>query len=270
MSARNAAPSRTNAAYDDGQAALSAMKNTLIATISTFLSHYFNTHFLQRGWLVDYRPGMVRAYDPETASRRILEMKTRFLYCLREGVRALSRHTQPFVALAAFQDDTITESLEIISTPERRFNDALVNRCTEVMATDISMVRLTEAICGQFLRRILQMVRQDVRDCEHVKYLYLFCVWKMPDVLFEPSISPMVRQREMRALLNNPRLPSDLVTALRNVRGGGIFGSPGKDGTGSADEGWDLEFQRTKLEPPSRRAWYRLFSGSRGKTARLV
>ncbi len=269
MDSRSVIRSPRQPTQREQQASLLAMKNTLIAAVSTFLSHYFNTRFLQSGWLTDFQPGPPRPYDPETASRRVLEMKTRFLYCLREGVRALNRYEQPFSALAAFQEDKITESLEIISTSERRFSDALVNRCTEVMMTDISAVKLTEAVCGQFLRRILQMVRQELRDGEHVKYLYLFCAWRMPEVLFDPAVSSMIRHREMRALVGNPRLPEDLLAALRNMRGGGIFGPPGRNGTKPVDEGWDLERRRIGNEPPpKRRAWRRLFSRAKRKAGR--
>lgn len=247
------------------QPALSAVKNALIATISTFLSHYFNPQFLQSGWLSEYRPDLGTTSNPELVTRRVLEMKTRFLYCVREAARYLAAYGGSFHALAAFQDDKITETLEIISTSERRFNDHLLNRCTEVMATDISSVTLTDAICGQFLRRVLQMLRQDVRDEEHIKYLYFFCVWKMPEVLFDPFISSMVRRREVQALLANPRLPEDVISLLRDVRGRHVFGPPERNGT-PVDEGWDLEPSGPKDHPqPRRGAWRRLFSRSKQK-----
>lgn len=260
---RNGAPNGHPQLETDPRGSLAAMKNTLIAAISTFLSHYFNARFLQSGWLTDYRFHADSGSDAESTSRRVLEMKTRFLYCLREGVRALSQYDKPFDALAAFQEDRVTESFEIISTPEREFSDALLNRCTQVMASDISMVNLTDAVCGQFLRRVLRMVREELRDEERVKYLYLFCVWKMPQVLFEPQISLMITHREKRALLSNPRLPADLTAVLRDVRGGGIFGPAiGPEGR-AIDEGWSLERGQAGEElAPKPRAWHRLFSRS--------
>jgi len=243
------------------------MKNSLIATISTFLSHYFNPGFLKSGWLSEFPPSVKRDNAPEVIDRRVLEMKTRFLYCLKVAVRALVEHNEPFVALTAFEEDRVTETLEIISTPEHEFSDSLLNRCTEVMVTDISSVKLTEAICGQFLRRILQMVRQDIHDQEHIKYLYLFCVWKMPDVLFDPSISPVVRRREVRALLTHPRLPQDLITALRQVRGGGLFPASRDDGK-LVDEGGVLAATQAVRPPPKQTAWQRLFSRPPKRKAR--
>jgi len=237
-----------------------ALRNTLIATISTFLSHYLNTRFLQSGWLAGNSSAARFSGNPAAAHRRVLEMKTRFLYCMKVAITRLAQQDGPFSAQAAFREDVVTDRLEIVSTPERRFSDGLLCKCTEIMATDLSAVDLTDAICGQFLRYVLQMVRRDLSDPEHIRYLYLFCVWKMPEVLFEPSMGRIVRRREVQALLDDPRVPRELVEVLRSVRGRGVFPrTPSAERP--VDEGWELEQAQAAAEPaPKRPAWWRLFA----------
>jgi len=234
------------------------MENTLIATVSTFLSHYFNPTFILSGWLAELA-GAADDPDLRTPERRLVEMKTRFLYCIKATIESLARYEGRFRASAAYEEDRITDALVIISTPEHSFTDDLLNRCTDVMLTDLSSVGLDDAVAGQFLRRVFQMIRQDVGNIEHLKFMYLFCIWTMPEVLFEASVAQTVRSREVRALMADPRMPADLVQTLRTVRGGGIF-TPSDEEEPMVDEGWDLE--APDPEPPRRSAWSRLFGRS--------
>ena len=243
---------------------LQAMKNALITTVSTFLGHYFTPQFLQGRWFLwDFR---VSGNDTgaRSVTRKVLEMKARFLYCVRLSAQELLVYPGDFQSLSAFEEDQINDALEITSTPERAWMDILLNRCTDVMTGDMSGIELSEGKAGQFLRRVLRMVRNDLREAEHIKFIYLFCVWKFPDVLFEPSIGNLIRKREIRALLNDPRVPKDLVDAFRDIRGGGLFGGPAERAAVAAeppvDEGWDIELARTRREPERDGAWRRLFS----------
>jgi hypothetical protein len=263
------ARSQTQTLLEDSAAA-QAMKNTLIATISTFLSHYFNPSFLQSGWLFEYPPDIKDNSNPDNADRRLIEMKIRFLYCVKATLSALAGYHGDFRASAAYEEDRITDALEIISTPEHAFTDDLLNRCTDVMITDLTGVELSDSVAGQFLRRVFQVIRQDVDQLEHVKFLYLFCVWNMPEVLFDSSVAQTVRNREVKIVMADPRMPADLVQTLRTIRGGGIF-DRSEEPEEPVDEGWDLEMaaEAEKEEeetadptPRKRSRWLRFFTRS--------
>ncbi len=250
---------------------LLAIKNALITTLSTFLSHYFTSQFLQGRWLVWDLHATDADSSPESVNRKVLEIKSRFLYTMREAAQSLLNYPDTFRAMSAFEEDKINDALEIISTPEREWMDILLNRATEVMAADMNHVELTEGSTGQFLRRVIRMVRHEMDDPEHLKFMYLFVVWKMPDVLFNTSMRNMIRRREIRALLSDARVPKDLVNDFNAVRGGG--GLFPKDGDEEeqleqpVDEGWDLEMQHIKAQEKKvakkKSGWRRLFGGGK-------
>lgn len=253
-------------------ASIAAIKSTLIATISTILTQYFNSAILKSAWIVDYSDNGSVTLTAEQTERRVVEMKARFLYCIKEAARLICQYEGQFTALAAYEEDKVTESLEIISTPEHQFSDLLLNRCTEVMVRDISAVPLSDAICGQFLRMLLQIIRQDLRDPEHTTFVYLFCVWNLPEVLFDQSIGTVVRRREIAGLLADPRLPEDFVSAAWRARGGSSIFKPERlaskpEPKVPVDEGWDLEAPKAPELKKKRGAWARLLSRYRKMTA---
>ncbi len=234
------------------------LRNLLAAAISTFLSHYFSRTFLKHGWFLSPPRGDGPAPEPPPPERSILELKTRFLYCVRAAIERLDSYEGDFSASSAYQQDRITDDNEVVSTPERQFADALLVRCSEIMEADIGGVHLDDVICGQFLRFVLRLVRQRVRDAERLKYLYLFCVWTMPQVLFNPTVCETLRRREVETIAREGRLPPDLLEALRFVRGGAIF--PRRPAPPEpVDEGWDLEMESQPIETPKRGFWARLF-----------
>lgn len=243
------------------------LKNVLIATISTFLSHYFNAGFIKHGWLTEYPPPKPGDVDPEVIARRLLEMKARFLYCMKVAIERLIDYGPDFEALNAYEPDRITERLEIISTPEHEFTDLLLGRCTEIMVTDVSAVTLSDNICGHFLRHVFRMIRRDLSEAEHIIFLYLFVIWTMPEVLFDKSVGETVRKREVQVILRDHRLPHDLLEALRIVRGGGIFNKADETPVEPVSEGWDVEVEQAPATPQKRSAWSRLFSRSQDKSA---
>ena len=242
-----------------------AAKNALITTISTFLSHYFTTQFLQSRWMLWDIHTAGTDGSPETINRKVLEIKARFLYSMRETAQSLLEYPGPFTCIAAFEEDKINEQLEIISTPEREWMDILLNHCTEYMAKDMSSIKLSEGSTGQFLRKVIRIIRHEIDEPEHVKFLYLFCVYKMPEVLFDPTIGNVIRKREVKALLTDPRVPRDLLEDFQVVRGGGglfrkeLVGD--QDEEEPVDEGWDLEQAvLAKQEKPKTGAWQRLLN----------
>ena len=251
---------QTDTSEPQSSQGLLAMKNMLITTISTFLSHYFTSQFIQSRWLLWDTHSTDGDGSPESVNRKVLEMKARFLYCLRHASRELLRYPGDFRSISAFEEDKINDRLEIISTPEREWMDLLLNRCTDILAGDMSSIELTEGKAGQFLRRVLRVVRHDLHSAEHIKFLYLFTIWKMPDVLFDTTICNLVRKREIRALINDPRVPKELVREFQSIRGGGLFPET-PFGEVPIDEGWDIEAKQAAKTPPRPdSAWRRLFT----------
>ena len=249
-----------------------AAKNALITTISTFLSHYFTAQFLQGRWLLWDIHAVGDGTDPEQTGRKVLEVKARFLYSMRETAQSLLSYPDKFVCVSAFEEDKINDQLEIISTPEREWMDILLNRCTEVMAADMSGVELTEGSTGQFLRKVIRLVRQDMHEPEHIKFMYLFCVYKMPEILFDQTIGNVIRRREIKALLTDPRVPRDLIGDFQMVRGGGgLFpkddSEEEEEPQQPVDEGWDLEREHLAAAEKQSKggAWQRLLARFRRK-----